>query len=115
VAATLGALIGFGVVSTIVPGWRVTSFVAGGSWGLMAHGDLISDLISLMAPLLLIASLCIVAGALMAPLLLIASLCIVAGARHAPNSRRRNAAALPKIRIPSTTMIAVDNCVPTPN
>jgi len=94
----LGALFSFGVASTIVPGWRVTGFVAGGSWGLVAHGDLISDLISVMAPLLLIASLC-----------------IVAGARHAPNSRRRSAAALPKIRMPSTTMIAVDNCVPTPN
>jgi len=35
--------------------------------------------------------------------------------RHAPNSLRRNAAALPNIRIPSTTMIAVDNCVPTPS
>jgi hypothetical protein len=33
-----------------------------------------------IAPLLLIASLCIVAGAAIAPLLLIASLCIVAGA-----------------------------------
>ena len=97
-AATLGALVGFGVVSTIVPGWRVTSFVGGGSGGLVAHGDLISDLVCVMAPLLLIASLC-----------------IVAGARHAPNSRRRSPAALPKIRIPSTTMIAVDNCVPTPN
>ena len=79
-AATLGALVGFGVVSTIVPGWRVTSFVGGGSGGLVAHGDLISDLVCVMAPLFLIASLCIVAGALMAPLLLIASLCIVAGA-----------------------------------
>ncbi len=34
---------------------------------------------------------------------------------YAPNSRRRRAAALPKMRMPSTTMIAVDNCVPTPN
>ena len=33
----------------------------------------------------------------------------------APNSRRRSAAALPKIRMPSTTMIAVDSCVPTPS
>lgn len=36
-------------------------------------------------------------------------------ARHAPNSLRRSAAALPKMRMPNTTMIAVDNCVPTPN
>src|ERR1700733_12898588 len=36
------------------------------------------------APLLLIASLCIVAGTHSAPLLLIASLCIVAGAHSAP-------------------------------
>jgi len=39
---------------------------------------------SAIAPLLLIASLCIVAGAATAPLLLIASLCIVAGAATAP-------------------------------
>ena len=31
------------------------------------------------------------------------------------NSLRRNAAALPKIRMPSTTMIAVDSWVPTPS
>jgi hypothetical protein len=53
-AAMLGAL---------VRGGPVTSFVGRGSWGIVAHGDLISGLISLMAPLLLIASLCIVAGA----------------------------------------------------
>ena len=35
--------------------------------------------------------------------------------RHAPNSLRRKAAALPKIRMPSTTMIAVDSWVPTPS
>lgn len=40
---------------------------------------------------------------------------ILAHFRYAPNSLRRNAAALPKIRMPSTTMMAVDNCVPTPN
>ena len=34
---------------------------------------------------------------------------------HAPNSLRRSAAALPKMRMPSTTMIAVDSCVPTPS
>ncbi len=34
---------------------------------------------------------------------------------HAPNSLRRSAAALPKMRMPSTTMIAVDSWVPTPS
>ena len=33
---------------------------------------------------------------------------------QAPNNLRRSAAALPKMRMPSTTMIAVDSCVPTP-
>src|SRR6201988_646870 len=39
---------------------------------------------SIMAPLLLIAALCIVAGCHLAPLLLIAALCIVAGCHLAP-------------------------------
>ncbi|GBG38895.1 hypothetical protein NJB14197_43710 [Mycobacterium montefiorense] len=77
-----------------VPGWRVTTFVGRARWLVLAHA----------API-----------RIMAPLLLIASLCIVAGARYAPKSLRRSAAALPKIRIPNTTMMAVDSCVPTPN
>ena len=94
-AAMLGALMSLGVsFRGALQAWRITHFVTGAVWWVLAHADLIS---------------------VMAPLLLIASLCIVAGACHAPNNRRRSAAAFPKIRIPRTTMIAVDNCVPTPN
>jgi hypothetical protein len=81
-------------IRIIVPGWHITTFVAGAGWRILAHADLIP---------------------VMAPLLHIASLCILATVGHAPKSRRRSAAALPKIRIPKTTMMAVDNCVPTPN
>src|SRR5271156_3895009 len=77
----LGALMSLGVCFRgALQAWRITNFVAGAVWWVLAH----ADLISVMAPLLLIASLCIVAGAVMAPLLLIASLCIVAGAVMAP-------------------------------
>src|SRR5271156_5790321 len=77
----LGALMSLGVsFRRALQAWRITNFVAGAVWWVLAH----ADLISVMAPLLLIASLCIVAGAVMAPLLLIASLCIVAGAGIAP-------------------------------
>jgi len=58
------------------PGRPITTLAGGAICWILAH----VDLKGVMAPLLLIASLCIVAGAVMAPLLLIASLCIVAGA-----------------------------------
>ncbi len=62
------------------PGWPVTTLAGGAICWILAH----VDLNWVMARLLLIASLCIVAGAVMAPLLVIASLCIVAGAVMAP-------------------------------
>src|ERR1700678_2765700 len=56
----LGALMSLGVsFRGAMQAWRITNFVAGAVWWVLAH----ADLISVMAPLLLIASLCIVAGA----------------------------------------------------